>query len=132
MRREVLVHEVEQLQEPLHRIDPVDLQAHLLLAQLPDHVLEHGDVEPALVPEVMIDHARVGARALTDSIDARATVTVGRELADGGAEDLLSGSVCVPLSGIHRDENSPKSPDSSGPASRVTRTFRAGGSDVNN
>ena len=110
MSAEVLIDEIEQLQQSLDRVDLVDLvdlQAQLLQAQLPDHVLEHGDVEAALVPEVVIDHAGVGAGALADPLDARAAVAVGRELADGGAEDLLSGSVCVPLSSIHRDENSP-------------------------
>ena len=105
VRGEMLVDEVEQLQEPLHRVDPVDLETHLFLAQLSDHVLEHGDVEPALVAEVVIDHPGVGARALADSLDARTAETVGRKLADGGAEDLLPGPVCVPLSAVHRYQN---------------------------
>ena len=110
MRGEMLVDEIEQLQEPLHRVDPVDLEAHLFLPQLPDHVLEHGDVEPALVAEVVIDHAGVGPRPLADPLDARAAVTVGRELADGGAEDLLPGPVRVPLSAVHRDDNTSQPP----------------------
>ena len=108
MSGEVLVDEIEQLQQSLDRVDLVnliDLEAQLLEAQLPDRVLEHGDVETALVPEVVIDHARVRARALADALDPRAAVTVGRELADGGAEDLFSGSVCVPLSAVHRGKN---------------------------
>src|SRR5262245_13752500 len=100
MRGEVLVDEIVKLKQPVHRIDPADIEAHLFLTELSDHVLQHGDVEPALVAEVVIDHARVGARALADALDARAAVTVGRELADGGAEDLLPGSVRVSFSAV--------------------------------
>src|SRR5580698_511638 len=98
MGGEVLVDEVEQLQEPLHRVDLVDLQAQLFQAQLPDHMFEHGHVEPAFVAEVVIEHPGVGARPLADSLYPRAAVAVGRELADSGAEDLFPGSVCVPFS----------------------------------
>ena len=138
MSGEVTIDEIEQLKQSLDRVDLVnlaDLEAQLLEAQLPDHVLEHGDVEPALVTEVVIDHAGVGARALADSIDARAAVTVGRELADGGAEDLLSGSVCVPLSAGHRGQNTSQSPDwrkARGWGARVTGRFPLGAFNVNN
>ena len=101
----MLIDEIEQLKESLDRVDLVnlvDLEALLLKAPLPDHVLEHGDVETALVTEVVIDHPGIRARALADSVDARAAVTVGCELGDSGAEDLFSGSVCAPLSAVHR------------------------------
>ena len=42
---------------------------------------------------------------LADPLDPRTAVAVGGELADGGAEDLLPGSVCVPLCTAHRGQN---------------------------
>src|ERR1700690_892734 len=114
MSGEMPVDEVEQLEESLDRVDLVnliDLEAQLLDAQLPDHVLERGDVETGLVTEVVIDHAGVRARALADSFDPRPAVTVGRELAVSGAEDLFSGSVCIPLSAVHRGKNTSQTTD---------------------
>src|SRR5262249_26259186 len=49
--------------------------------------LQHCEIEPLLVAEVVIDHPLVGAGAPCDGVDPGALEALGRELLGGGRED---------------------------------------------
>ena len=84
------VHEVEQLQQPLKRIEMLDVETQLPGAQSAERIFEHGDVERRLAAEVVIEHARVRARILDDPGDSCAGETVTRELRGRGLHDPLA------------------------------------------
>src|SRR5579863_2626431 len=88
-------------------------------------MLEDRDVEAPLVAEVVIDHPRVGAGPLADPLDAGAAVTVGGELADRRAQDLLSGPVRIPLGAVHRAKSTSQT------EAWRNRCFQPGGCVVN-
>src|SRR5260370_336095 len=58
-------------------------------------LLEHGEVEPLLAAEIIVDHALAGARALGDGVDPRAAIAFPREFARGDFEDIALGALGV-------------------------------------
>ena len=79
-----------QLGEPAHRhdrVDVVDLQLLLGLADAAVGVLQHGQVELLLAAEVVVDHPLGGAGALGDLVDPGARVArLGEDLGGDGQQ----------------------------------------------
>jgi hypothetical protein len=94
---EMGVDEVEQLQHTRQRRYVIHLELQLFTAQLAEHVLEHGHVQTVFVTKVVVNHPRIGARALADRVDAGAAVSLGRELTNGRAQEPLARGVWVAL-----------------------------------
>ena len=89
-----------QLGEPAHgdgRIDVVDLQPLLGLADAAVGVLQNRHVQLFLAAEVVVDHPLRGAGALGDLVDPRAREPGLGEYLGGDGEQLGAGSLGVTL-----------------------------------
>ena len=87
-----------QLGEPADRgdrLEVLDLERALGVADLRVGALEHGDEQPGLLAEVVVEHPLRRARALRDLVHARPRVAVLGELARGDVEDLGPRAVSV-------------------------------------
>ena len=89
-----------ELGEPAHRddrVDVVDLQLLLGLADAAIGVLQDGQVQLLLAAEVVVDHPLRGARALGDLVDPGAGVARFGEDLGGDGEHLGAGALGVAL-----------------------------------
>ena len=69
--------------QPAHTLDRRQLlqgDVILLLAHPPIDAFEHGEIEPVLAAEVVVDQVLAGADPAGDAIDPRAVEAVGSEL----------------------------------------------------
>src|ERR1700730_6921514 len=58
-------------------------------------LLEHGEVEPLLAAEIIVDHALAGARALGDGVDPRAAIALLGEFPRCDIDDVALGAFRV-------------------------------------
>jgi hypothetical protein len=106
----VVEGELGQAPDGRGRIEVLDVHALFGTADGAVGALEHGDEEPLLALEVVVDHPLGGARPRRDLVHARAREAVRRELVGGHVEDLAARPVRVadrprlgsPLSGHGR------------------------------
>src|SRR6185312_17275698 len=80
-----------------YRVQVVDVQLPLGVPGRGVRALENRDVQLLLAREVVVEHPFRGAGAGGDLIDARAGITVPRELAERHVQDLLAGPLRVTL-----------------------------------
>ena len=91
----VVERELGQAPDRRGRIEVLDVDALLGTADGAVGAFEHGDEEPFLALEVVVDHPLGRARPRRDLVHARAGEAVGRELAGRHVEDLAARSVRV-------------------------------------
>ena len=87
----MIVGEVEQLQQRLHRRHVIEVELELLVAQLAQGELEHGDIEAGLVGEVVVDHPDVGAGRRADGVEPPPGKALVREFLERREKNPVAG-----------------------------------------
>src|SRR6185437_13961514 len=81
----------------VHWLAMRQVELHLSRADRCIAPLEHGEVQPLLAAEIVVEHALVDAGSLGDAVDPRPVIAALRELGHGRGEDRRTGSLGVAL-----------------------------------
>ena len=93
----VVVGELRQLADGIHRFQGAHLDGPLRLADAAVRLLEHGEVQLFLAAEVVVDHPFGGAGPVGDFIHPRSGIALGRKHLGGYRQDFGAGTLRVAL-----------------------------------